>query len=123
MTYLQQMKDDILEWIREEGTVVTEDNRDKVEEELNDRLWVEDSVTGNGSGSYTFNSMKAREYVLEDGEDYVAELIEDFCLDGETVARHLFDWEYWDVSIRCWLLGQAIAAALDELLEEDDDGE
>lgn len=30
-----------------------------------DELWIDDSVTGNGSGSYTFNSYKAEENVKD----------------------------------------------------------
>ena len=112
------MKEDIREYIREEEIEVTEDNRDKVEDELNEVLWADDSVTGNGSGSYTFNSNTAREYVLEDGEEYIEELIAEFCLSQYTIAKHLFDWEWWDVEIRCYLLGRAISEVLDEILED-----
>lgn len=118
MTYLEQMKSDILDYIRWEEIEVTEENRSKVEDDLNERLWVVDSVTGNASGSYTCNSHQAREYVLEDGEQYIEEVIEDYCIPPAEIAKHLFDWEYWDVSIRCWLLGQAISEALDELIGE-----
>ena len=36
-------------------------DREELEEIANDELWVDDSVTGNGSGSYTFNTWKAEE--------------------------------------------------------------
>ena len=48
-------------------------------------------------------------------EDYIKDCISDFGIDANTVAEHIFDWEYWDVTIRCYLLGQAIGQALDEL--------
>lgn len=38
---------------------------EKIEEKLNDALWIDDSVTGNASGSYTFCTATAREYVLD----------------------------------------------------------
>lgn len=116
MTYLEQMKADIIEYIKSED-IDLEQDRDDIANDLSEELWTVDSVTGNGSGSYTFNTAKAREYVLEDGEEYVKELIEEFCLDSGTVAKHLFDWEYWDVSIRCYLLCRAIDFALDEILK------
>ena len=116
--YLDAMKEDVLTAIRENYTLSDYENREELEERLNDDLWIDDAVTGNGSGSYTFNAARAAEYVQEDGEDYVKELIAEFGLDAETVADHLFDYEYWDVSIRCYLLGQAISAALDELEDE-----
>ena len=118
--YLDAMKEDVLQAIRENYTLSDYENRDELEERLNDDLWMYDSVTGNASGSYTCNAYRAAEYVQEDGEEYARELIQEFGLDAETVANHLFDWEYWDVSIRCYLLGQAISAALDDLEEEFD---
>lgn len=36
-------------------------DRDAWAERLNDDLWADDSVTGNGSGSYTFSTWKAEE--------------------------------------------------------------
>lgn len=121
MTYTEQMKSDILSYIEENGIIVTPENRDDVEQTLYDDLWAEDSVTGNGSGSYFFNAEKAREMVVQDGEQYIQYVIEEFCLDAETIAKHFMDWEYWDVSIRCLLLGGAIGDALDELEETYDE--
>ena len=102
------------------------DGRDAIEEQLNDSLWIADSVTGNGSGSYTFNSAEAKEYVT-DNEDLLKEALEAFCTDAETITDHFLngDWEYFDVTIRCYLLGQAIGEVLDEIdfdaIENDDD--
>ena len=118
--YLDAMKEDVLTAIRENYTLSDYENREELEERLNEDLWIDDSVTGNASGSYTFNSARAAEYIQEDGEEYVQELISEFGLDAETIANHLFDYEYWDVSIRCYLLGRAISAALDEIEDEFD---
>ena len=116
MNYMEQIKNDILDYIREEGITVTSENREEVAEELNDKLWDDDSVTGNASGSYTFNSSKAKEYVVEN-MDLLKETISEFCIDSETVAEKFIneEWEYFDVSIRCYLLGNAISEALDEI--------
>ena len=48
------------------------------------------------------------------------EAISEFGVDSETVAEKFLDadYEYFDVTIRCYLLGQAISEALDEM--EDD---
>ena len=92
-------------------------SREELEEKANDELWVDDSVTGNGSGSYTFNRAKAGEYVIGN-EALIEELVSEFCIDAETVAKHLTDWEYWDVSIRCYLLSGVIAEVLDGLEDE-----
>ena len=116
MNYMEQIKNDILDYIREERITVTSENREEVAEELNDKLWDDDSVTGNASGSYTFNSSKAREYVVEN-MDLLKETISEFCIDSETVAEKFIneEWEYFDVSIRCYLLCNAISEVLDEI--------
>lgn len=51
--YLEAMTEDIKVYIKNEITLSDYSDRDKLEEYLNDTLWTEDSVTGNGSGSYT----------------------------------------------------------------------
>lgn len=125
--YREAMQDDIREYINNEIDITEYmGNRDELEEKLNDDLWTNDSVTGNGSGSYTFNSYKAGEYV-KDNIDLCREMIQEFCIDSETVADKFLneEWEYFDVSIRCYLLGECISAVLDEIdleeIEADED--
>ena len=117
--YLEAMKSDIMDYIRNEVNTNEFASREELEESLNDDLWTVDSVTGNGSGSYTFNRSEAEEYV-NDNSDLLREAISEFCIDSETVAEKFLDadYEYFDVTIRCYLLGQAISEALDEM--EDD---
>lgn len=75
-------------------------------------LWTDDSVTGNGSGSYTFNSAKAREFVLG-GIEQVVEACQEFGVDlGERVEAG--KWEDLDVTARCYYLGQAINEVVTE---------
>ena len=58
--YLDAVKADVLDYINEEIDLTEWAGlRDKLENHLNDELFVTDSVTGNGSGSYTFSSYKA----------------------------------------------------------------
>ena len=118
--YLESMKEDVLTAIKDQYTLADYENRDEFEQVLNDELWIDDGVTGNVSGSYTFNSSRAQDYVT-DNEELLKEALTEFCVDAETIADHFLngDWEYFDVTIRCYLLGQAIAAALDELEEEN----
>lgn len=117
--YLEAMTEDVKEYIRENIDVGDYLDRDELEEALNDDLWIEDSVTGNGSGSYTFSSYQAKEYVIEN-----LPLLFDACLEFEVSADQTGgkirndEWEWLDVTIRCYLLGQAIAAALDEIEDE-----
>lgn len=83
---------------------------------MNDELWTEDSVTGNASGSYTFNRWTAREYVL-DNMDELEEAAHNFGIDAATIGDKFLadDWEYFDVSIRCNLLAECIADVLDDI--------
>lgn len=115
--YLESMKKDVLNWIDENVNLCDwESDRDGLEEKLNDDLWFEDRITGNASGSYTFNRWKAQEYVVNN-IDKLKEVLEEFSVDAETITDKFLseDWEYFDVTIRCYFLGQAIAEALEEL--------
>ena len=90
------------------------------EQELNDELWTDDSVTGNGSGSYTFSAWQAEEY-LAHNLDLLADALEEFGGDLNPLRDGA---EACDVTIRCWLLPSAISGALDDLgkeLEDEDD--
>ena len=95
----------ILESIRrgdyaEFGTL--EDAQDAIQ----DALWVDDGVTGNGSGSYTFNTLLAELYLVNNGDLY-DEAIDEF--DGKYDSSP----EARDVTIRCHLLGSAIQEAME----------
>lgn len=87
-----------------------ETGREALEEALNDELWTDDSVTGNGSGSYTFSTWTAEEYVCHN-LDLLAEAIEEFggCMDVLKDGA-----EACDVTIRCYLLPRMISRVLDE---------
>lgn len=125
--YLEAMRADILDKLKEDYTPgeIRErmEDRDQFERELNDNLWICDSVTGNASGSYTFNTWRAREYVI-DNTDILHDALQVFGEDAETIAGKFLDdeWEYFDVTIRCYLLAQSITAALDEIEREQEDG-
>lgn len=82
---------------------------EEIEEKANDDMWTADSVTGNGSGSYTFSRIIAELYLVNNGDLY-EEALETF--DDKFNAEA----ENRDVTIRCYLLGEAIGKAL-----EDDD--
>ena len=113
--YLEAVTNDAKQAILENLNYWDFSDREELEEIANDSLWVDDSVTGNGSGSYTFSTWQAEENLchnmdeLTDACDGIEQDI------GEAVKRGA---EYCDVIIRCYLLGQAISAAIDELEEE-----
>ena len=94
-------------------------DREELEEIANDSLWADDSVTGNASGSYHCNSYKSMECVI-DNIDLLNEMCTEFCIDSATIGEKFIneEWEWMDVSIRCYLLGQAISEALDDMEDE-----
>ena len=116
--YLEAMKSDVLDYIREEVNAGEFSDREDLENKLNDDLFINDSITGNASGSYTCNSYTAKEYVF-DNIDLLNEAITEFCEDDVIGEKFLNEeWEWMDVTIRCYLLGQAISEALDDIEEE-----
>lgn len=116
--YMESITADVLEYIR--ATYNEEEIREKLqtrydwEEELHDVLWCEDSVTGNASGSYTCNSWRAEEYIAHNW-DLLAEAMAEFGDDCNALKKGA---EWCDVTIRCYLLWNAISIALDTLEEE-----
>ena len=119
--YLENVTNDAKAAILENMDMWEWHNREELEENANDWLWAADEVTGNGSGSYTFNREAAKEYVTrsDDGMDTLRDAVCDFDSEHEAFSAFLEEnWEYLDVTIRCYLLSQAISAAIDELEEE-----
>lgn len=109
--YFSHVCEDVRNYIEENGIEVNQENREEIEQQLNDDLFVDDSVTGNGSGSYFCNAWKAEE-AISHNLDLLAEAIDEF--GGSTnVLRQ--GPEAADVTIRCYLLSQAISAVLDEI--------
>lgn len=96
---------------------------DEIENDLNDRAWTADSITGNPSGSYYCNAQTARE-ALRGAEDVLVEALEEFGDEPESYKRALLDPEYADVTVRCYLLGSVVAEVVEDLreaLEDNDD--
>ena len=127
--YLSAVKEDVKQWINEHdewkadyadenGKWLRDDNRDDIEQDLNDRLFCEDSVTGNASGSYTFNTWQAEENLCHN-LDLLGEALTEFCCEPNYITEK--GAEACDVTIRCYLLGQAISEVLDELEDEEDE--
>lgn len=124
--YLEEMKHAIREDLEDNyghhdslTNAIVNDEWDELEETLNEDYWTDDAVTGNASGSFTFNSWTAKEYVL-DNVDLAREAFTEFCEDPVRVADYFLneEWETIDVIIRCYLLSQAVAEALEEARDE-----
>lgn len=114
--YQEAIKSDILEHITDNYSPdeIREKlaDRDEWEDNLHDELWIEDSVTGNASGSYTFNTWEAEENICHN-LDLLRDALDEFGGDySEALEKGA---EYCDVTIRCYLLYSAISDALDEL--------
>ena len=119
--YMESITADVLEYIRttytEEEIKEKLEDRDAWEEELNNDLWAFDPVTGNASGSYTFNTWRAEEYIAHN-LDLLAEAMAEFGDDSNALKNGA---EWCDVTIRCYLLGSAISEALDSIEEGEEE--
>lgn len=102
--YLSAVESDVREYIENNVDFHDYSDLDEMKEDLNEKLFVEDSVTGNASGSYTFNTWKAEEYLCHN-LDLLAEANEEFGGSSDILSDGA---EMCDVTIRCYLLGQAI---------------
>lgn len=122
--YYEAMYEDVKNAIDERSEELAGMDRDEREEKLNEDLWIDDSVTGNASGSYTFNRYTAEEYV-KDNLDLLRDALQSFGEDDGEALERIFldeDFEYADVTIRCYMLGEIICQVLDDL-EDDDEAE
>lgn len=86
------------------------EDMDAMHEALYDALWVEDSVTGNGSGSYTFNAWEAEENLCHN-MDLLEEALSEFGWGIDYLSRGA---EACDVTIRCYLLGEVLTQVLSD---------
>ena len=116
--YEEAVKNDIRDYIRERDIKVTAGNKDEIYEELYDDMFVNDSVTGNASGSYTFNAWQAEENLCHNTE-LLGEALREFGDDGSYLEKGA---EACDVTIRCYLLSGCLQEVLDELEEEEEGG-
>lgn len=117
--YLQAVIDDVKQYIADNEITVTTDNRDEVEQQLNEDLFTDDSVTGNASGSYTFSTWQAEENLCYN-MDLLADALSEFGCTFDYLEKGA---EACDVTIRCYLLGQAISTVLDEIAVDIADDE
>jgi len=114
--YLEAVQTDVREYIKDEitRTDYTSD-KDGLQTFLNDELWTVDSVTGNASGSYTFNTYQAEENLCHN-LDLLGEALSEFGCSNDYLITN--GAEAADVTIRLYLLPQAINDILEELENE-----
>lgn len=108
--YIEALVEDIKEYLEDNNI----NKNDVDEDKLNDKLFNEDAVTGNASGSYTFNTEQAKQNLIGN-EDLVRDMIEEGFATPEGVMDWFLDGNYEaiDVAVRCYLLDQAISEVLD----------
>lgn len=117
--YRTEMYEDVLEAVNDWLDVNPEEleavNGDYLQlyELLYDMLWIEDSVTGNGSGSYTFDEHYASE-CLVGNYSLLQEALNEFC----QFPLIEVSAEVFDVTIRCYLLGEILYEVLSDLNDE-----
>lgn len=117
--YLSAVESDIREYIENNVNFHDYSDLDEMKEDLNEKLFVEDSVTGNASGSYTFNTWKAEEYLCHN-LDLLAEANEAFGGSSDILSDGA---EKCDVTIRCYLLGQAIENVAPDMWQDWEDSQ
>ena len=110
--YFEAVKNDVRDRLGDYDPRGEDETLEEYQERLHDALWIDDSVTGNGSGSYTFNTAKAKEFVLA-GIEQVLEACQEF---GESLGELIEagEWERLDVITRCYYLSQAIGEVVTE---------
>lgn len=87
---------------------------DEVISAVYDDFFNSDSVTGNGSGSYTFNSWVAEENLCHN-MDLLKESLDEL---GGELNDYIDSAEACDVTIRCYVLGQLVGEVVKEFVEE-----
>lgn len=109
--YYDAVREDIINYLKENDFKASEyDNAEDAYEKLYDDLWVEDSVTGNASGSYWCNAWKAEECICHN-LDLLGEAFDEFGCSGDILKDGA---ESCDVTIRCYLLSQILSEVLED---------
>ena len=112
--YRAALYEDIQEYIKENHIDVTCED---VADTLHDDLWIEDSVTGKGSGSYFCNTWAAEEALCHNW-DLIQELVTEFGFGFIKKGGA----EALDVEIRCYLLGEVIGKVLEDMRNDTSSG-
>lgn len=112
--YIKELENDIrevisIEFEKDELKEMSEnDFREKIE--LLD-LYNRDDVTGNASGSYTFNSWQAEENICHMWNE-IQDMIDDGFI---TIDKFQYGAEGIDVALRCYFLDEALENIISEM--------
>ena len=119
--YRNEITKNIKSWIADNTDFLEEkpeEDHDELSSWLYDELFIEDEITGNGT--YFYDSEDNCSEYLSDNFDLVYEAMREYCInddinilikqyENKSLAR------YFDCTIRCYLLGECIEKALEEL--------
>lgn len=120
-SYPSHEQQDIKEFIEkrlDSGTfgLLIQGDEDTIED-VKDLMFDQDDVTGNGSGSYTFNAFKA-EQNLTGNWDLLREAKEELQPNVDLIEKGP---EFCDVLIRCYLLDWCFTKALNEIVNDTEE--
>ena len=117
--YRKVITDEIIDWLVNQTDLMEEDKTalydDDISNWIYDEVFSEDSITGNGHYGYA-REEQCREYVASNLELYfeAARELDSFPI-GETAWTSRNPGQHMDATIRCYLLGECIENALEEL--------
>ena len=116
--YLKAITNDIVCWMDKDGDpfdLSQFEDKDEAAEFLNNRLWAEDFITGNGPYGYA-DEYLSEEYLCHN-LDLAFEACNCFDVNYPLLRDHYKEGNlarYLDCTIRCYLLSAAIDKALEE---------
>lgn len=123
--YRRAITDAIKDWIVNDTDLMEEGGSsiydDDIADWIYDEVWDEDFITGNGI-YYHDTEDKCSEYICYNF-DLLYEAAREYCIDDDinVLIKHYEDQSlarYFDTTIRCYLLGECIEKALEELKNE-----
>lgn len=122
-SYPSHVKNDIKEFIEkrlDSGTfgMLVQGDKDTIQD-VQDLMFDQDDVTGNGSGSYTFDTFKAEQNLMGNW-DLLREAKEELQPNVDLIDKGP---EYCDVMIRCYLLDWCFNKALNEIVTDTEEAQ
>ena len=118
-SYPKAVKSDIREYLKDEldvgtfGLLIQGD--DDTIEDVREALFEDDSITGNASGSYTMNTLKAEENLVGNW-DLLEEVMSEFDLHVNPIEKGA---EWCDSLIRCYLVDWCFTEAIKEITKQE----
>lgn len=115
--YFKSVKEDIQEKLNDwfdDHNIEDYSCIDDIVKDVHDEFFIDDSITGNASGSYTFNSWQAEENLCHN-MDLLKDALNEF---GGDLNKYIDSAESCDVTIRCYVLGQVIDEVVEDFVTE-----